>query len=307
MLLPRRLESFFSRSFTQFPDKPCVIESLKTYSYREIETESNALAHWLIQERVSPGDRIGILLGPGRLLYIVQIAILKAGAAYVPIDMGYPADRIRFILEDAGISMLFASSLSLIQPEPNIRIVDYESLNLASLPITPVHVDHEQDAICYVCYTSGTSGKPKGVVITHANICHFITVATPCYGFTSEDRVYQGLSPAFDFSIEEIWTTWAVGGALVPRPPHVDTLGSGLRAFLEEQRVTVLACIPTLLATLDGDLPSLRILMVSGEACPQALANRWARPGLVILNTYGPTEGTVTATWKRLEGTSQRT
>lgn len=303
MSLPRRLEHFFAKSFTQFADKPCVIEQHKTYSYREIEQESNRLAHWLVQKGVTPGDRVGILLGPGRLLYITQIAILKVGATYVPIDTGYPADRIRFICEDAEVCLLFANPSEPLDPQWKVRVVDYERLNLACLPITPVDVVHEEDPICYVCYTSGTTGTPKGVMISHANICHFITVATPCYGFSSEDRVYQGLSPAFDFSMEEIWTTWAVGGALVPRPTQVDPLGSGLREFLEQQQITVLACVPTLLATLDRDLPSLRILMVSGEACPQALAMRWARPGLVILNTYGPTEGTVSATWKRLQPT----
>ena len=91
------------------------------------------------------------------------------------------------------------------------------------------------------------------------------------YGYRPDDRVYQGLTIAFDFSVEEIWVPWAVGATLVPKPPGGSLLGVDLHEFLTERRVTAMCCVPTLLATLEDDLPALRFLLVSGEACPHDL------------------------------------
>ena len=149
-------------------------------------------------------------------------------------------------------------------------------------------------------YTSGTTGRPKGVAIDHSSICNFVRVAAEVYGVESSDRVYQGLTIAFDFSIEEIWVTWMAGATLVPKPPGGALLGQELHDFLTGHNVTALCCVPTLLATLDEDLPGLRFLLVSGEACTQDLVDRWHRPGRRFLNVYGPTEATVSATWTLL-------
>ena len=150
--------------------------------------------------------------------------------------------------------------------------------------------------LCYIIYTSGTTGNPKGVVIEHPSICNFVRVAAELYGIRPGDRVYQGMTIAFDFSVEELWVPLIAGATLVPGKPGASLVGDDLADFLLEQRVTVLCCVPTLLATIEKDLPQLRILLVSGEACPHNLVVRWHRPGRTILNAYGPTEATVTAT-----------
>ena len=106
---------------------------------------------------------------------------------------------------------------------------------------------------------------------------------------------------AFDFSVEEIWVPWMAGATLVPKPGGESLLGPELNDFLQERRVTALCCVPTLLATLEEELPGLRFLLVSGESCPQDLVARWHRPGRRFLNVYGPTEATVTATWTLLD------
>ena len=131
----------------------------------------------------------------------------------------------------------------------------------------------------------------------HASIVNFVRVAASTYGLQPDDRVYQGMTIAFDFSVEEIWVAWVVGAALVPKPGGTSLLGRELGDFLTAHAVTALCCVPTLLATLDEDLPGLRFLLVSGEACPRDLIARWHRPGRRFLNVYGPTEATVTATW----------
>ena len=125
-------------------------------------------------------------------------------------------------------------------------------------------------------------------------------VAAELYGYAPGDRVYQGMTIAFDFSIEEIWVPLMAGATLVPAKPGITMIGEELHEFLRDNRVTVMACCPTLLATIEQDLPLLRILLVGGEACPQNLVARWYRPGRRILNSYGPTEATVTATLTEL-------
>ncbi|MCZ1017616.1 non-ribosomal peptide synthetase [Streptomyces noursei] len=147
-------------------------------------------------------------------------------------------------------------------------------------------------------YTSGSSGRPKGVAIAHSSICNFLAVVPAVYDVRPDDRVYQGMTLSFDFSVEEIWPTWTVGGTVVAGPPGTGSarLGTELADLLEESGVTVFYCVPTLLATIPRDLPAVRSIVVGGEACPARLVERWSRPGRRILNTYGPTEITVTAT-----------
>src|SRR5690606_3281447 len=133
-----------------------------------------------------------------------------------------------------------------------------------------------------------------------SSICNFLDVVPGVYDVQESDRVYQGMTIAFDFAIEEIWPTWSVGATLVAGPTDSRRLGAELADFLDEERITVLYCVPTLLATLPRDLPRIRSLLVGGEACPAQLVERWSKPGRRILNTYGPTEATVTATWGEL-------
>ena len=121
-------------------------------------------------------------------------------------------------------------------------------------------------------------------------------VAAELYGFGPGDRVYQGMSVAFDFSIEEIWVPLVAGATLVPNTAATSLFGEELADFLESRDVTCLCCVPTLLASIERELPKLRILLIGGEACPPALVKRWSRPGRTLLNSYGPTETTVTAT-----------
>lgn len=156
------------------------------------------------------------------------------------------------------------------------------------------------DEPCYVIYTSGSTGRPKGVAVGQASICNCIDVVAGIYGVRRADRVYQGMTIAFDFSIEEIWPTWAAGATLIAGPTRADRIGTGLATFLARARITILYCVPTVLATVDAELPGICTLLVGGEACPAELVQRWSRPGRRMLNTYGPTEATVTATWCEL-------
>jgi amino acid adenylation domain-containing protein len=155
--------------------------------------------------------------------------------------------------------------------------------------------------VCYVLYTSGTTGRPKGVVTEHRNVTHFVPAFNNACTTTHQDRIYQGFSLGFDGSVEEIWMAFSNGAALVVGSKDTPKFGNDLARHLAQAGVTYLSTVPTLLSTITEDVPSLRQLVVSGEACPPELVARWAKPGRLMLNVYGPTEATVNTTAAVLE------
>jgi len=296
------------------PGQLAVDTGAVTLTYPELDGRANRLAWFLARSGVRPGDRVGLLLDQPVDGYVGMLAVLKAHAAYVPLDAGFPADRLAYMVEDAAVTLVLthswlaeraeslAGQAKVVYLDEAGREVERESEERLSW-----QADDRANDLCYVVYTSGSTGRPKGVAIEHASICNFVQVAAEVYGIGADDRVYQGMTIAFDFSVEEIWVPWMAGATLVPRPAGPGLLGEELHAFLTSRGVTALCCVPTLLATMDHDLPGLRFLLVSGESCPQDLVSRWHRPGRRFLNVYGPTEATVTATWTVLRPDRQVT
>lgn len=309
-----RLEQLFERQCDTLAasgraDRLAVSTDSADLTYQDLDSLANQLARYLVSSGVRPGDRLGLLFSEPVDSYVATLATLKSGASFVPLDSGYPVDRLCYIVADAEVRTVLSSAglspvtealagqTSIINVDQVRQQVAAESKErLSSRPGTSADND-----LCYVIYTSGTTGRPKGVAVTHASICNFVRIAAEVYGLTSDDRVYQGMTIAFDFSFEEIWVPWMAGATLVPKPSGDVLLGADLREFLNDRRVTALCCVPTLLATIDEDLPLLRFLLVSGEPCPKYLVTRWHRPGRRFLNVYGPTEATVTATWTVVE------
>jgi len=294
-----RLDRFFGDLASRFDAAPAVISGGKPWAYRELNNPANQFANLLFEPGVKPGDPDGLLLDRSARAYIAGLAAIKAGAAFVPLATAFPEDRMIMIIEDANVTLVisvsgYAARVARL-PVPHISIDSAES-EIALQPETAPLPDGVQDQTCYILYTSGTTGKPKGVVITHQSFCNFIRVAAASYGYQPGDRVYQGMTIAFDFSSEEIWVPFAAGATVVPAPGQQPLVGEELASFLREHHVTCMACSPTLLSSIESDAPSLRAILVGGEACSHRLVVRWARPGRQILNTYGPTEATVTAT-----------
>jgi non-ribosomal peptide synthetase-like protein len=295
----RRLHQFFEVSADRMPDNVALDDGQCCVTYRELDERANQLAHFLRGRGVERGSRVGILLHRSSQTYVALLAVLKAGAAFVPIDPGSPRDRVAFIADDSALKLLITSAaLAGVAQDAGCSVVelDTEVAALAASQASRLIVDEDGDPPCYVIYTSGTSGRPKGVEVAQSSICNFIGVVPDVYDVRPTDRVYQGMTIAFDFSIEEIWPSFAVGATLVVGPNDSRRLGAELGGFLDDAGVTVFYCVPTLLATIGTDLPGLRSLIVGGEACPAELVERWSAPGRRILNTYGPTEATVTAT-----------
>lgn len=297
-----QLHHFFEESVNNYPSNIALVCDNAFLSYQELENRSNQLAHYLHQQSITQGSVVGILLERSIDCYIAILAVLKLGAAYVPLEADYPDERINYIFSDLAFDAVLTSSYQLKQKNlawPTVFALDEinEAISAQSISrlITTLN-DQECDNLCYIIYTSGSTGKPKGVEITHRSICHYVTQASTLYDMTDKDRVYQGFSLAFDASLEELWMAFANGAALVACTAKEVRSGLGLISFLKQYSVSVFSTVPTLLSTLEEQIPDLRLLILGGETCSLNLVKRWSRPGLRIMNTYGPTEATVIAT-----------
>ena len=304
-----RLEHVFERTADATPEATAVEHEGLPVSYAALDARANQLAHVLADRGVRPGARVALYLERSPETYVALLGVLKAGAAFVPVDPEAPADRLAYVVDDADVELLLTSTALADTVAPLGRpwlAVDGEADALdAAPPHRPLDrsagdPDDAGDPTAYVIYTSGSSGRPKGVEVAQSSITNFVAVVPRVYDVRPTDRVHQGMTISFDFSIEEIWPTWAVGATIVVGPNDERRLGADLADHLEQARVSVLYCVPTLLATVPRDLPELRSILVGGEACPAELVERWSRPGRRLLNTYGPTEATVTATWCEL-------
>ena len=297
------LHTLFEKQAEKNPHHPAVIYENEQTSYLQLEQRANQLSRRLTRMGVGVGKYVGILLERNDFAYTAMLAILKAGAAYVPLDPEYPAERINFILQDCGVQLLITSKslANNCQALPcETFIMEQELKNLhteSATKIEPKHIGLSTDDLCYVIYTSGSTGKPKGVEIKHASVCNYLHEAKKIYDVQSTDRVYQGFSIAFDASIEEIWTTLTSGATLIATNDKALRSGAGLIDFLNHHRISFFSTVPTLLTMLEPPVPSLRLLVLGGEVCHQDLVSRWSQPNLRIINTYGPTEATVIATY----------
>jgi non-ribosomal peptide synthetase-like protein len=302
LLRSELLHELFERQAEIRPDSVALVCANRRMTYGELERRANQLARFLRSQGVRRGDCVGLWLERSLDSYVALLGILKAGAAYVPLDPDYPAERAAFILSDCRARALVTSSgfanrlggyngqvLALDERQPEIAAQPSDRLGRAETGATP-------EDLCYVIYTSGTTGKPKGVEIEHRSAAHLVRVEGKLFQVQPHDRVYQGFSLAFDASVEEVWLAFFAGATLVAGTRETARSGAALSRKLAEARVTVLSCVPTLLAMMEEDVSTVRLLILGGETCPPDLVKRWWRPGRRVFNTYGPTEATVIAT-----------
>ncbi|WP_295760768.1 Pls/PosA family non-ribosomal peptide synthetase [Undibacterium sp.] len=296
------LADLLEASATQFAEQPALILGEQTLSYAQLNEQADRAASQLIAAGVRPGQIIGLWLPRGIDLLVMQAAIAKSGAAWLPFDADTPVERIAVCLEDAqAFGILSCQALAPQLSSLPCQVWCAEDLLLASdAPLLRRQGSSPSDP-AYVIYTSGSTGKPKGIVITQGSICHFLRSENSVLGVRSTDRVYQGFSVAFDMSFEEIWISYLVGACLWIAPREVALDPDALPQALNQNQVTVLHAVPTLLALFSRDVPSLRIINLGGEMCPETLVTRWVKPGRQLFNTYGPTEATVSASLAELQ------
>jgi non-ribosomal peptide synthetase-like protein len=301
------LENFFEDSVRQYPHNIAIENGYKRYSYIEAEKQSNKLANYLKELSIGSEDKVAILMPRCAEVTIAMLGVLKAGAAYIPLDPEIPADRVNFIMEDANAKLLISANeiLDVIGRQLNkfpIFNFDKQSDELKKYPETKPEVpNRSEDNLCYMIYTSGTTGKPKGVLLMHKNAVTYVHGARQIYPIKDSDRALQGFSVSFDASVEEIWVPLSAGATLVVGTFDIMRSGDRFSSILQGLNITFLSCAPTLLSMVKDDIPSLRILIFGGEVCSMDIANRWCKDGRMVFNTYGPTEATVIATYSILQ------
>ncbi|HTQ11331.1 MAG TPA: amino acid adenylation domain-containing protein, partial [Fimbriimonadaceae bacterium] len=283
------------------PNKPALVSRGLSLTYAELEAKTNQVARALAARGVEPGDRIGFVLPRGPQAIVLLIGILKSGAAYVPLDAASPITRIKDCLEDSQPRLVIVEDDRVLSgEEPGFIWVRVSELfdQASKLASEPVSVTIAGDDLAYVIFTSGTTGRPKGVPVTHEALTNFVKGdQLACIRVEPRDRVFQGFSPASDGHHEEVWPTFLAGATLVVATGKEVYSGPDLTAFLREHKVTIVSCAPTLLSMVEGDVPSIRRILFGAENLPLALVKRWSKPGREIINTYGPTEATVGATF----------
>ncbi|MGE0783502.1 amino acid adenylation domain-containing protein, partial [Mycolicibacterium sp.] len=271
------------------PESVAVSDLDRSLTYRDLDEASNRLAHRLIGHGVGAGDYVAVLLDRSAQAVVAMLAILKTGAAYLPIDLAHPDNRIRFMLDDAQpVAAVTSADLRSRLAATDLMVVDVDDVPVRSDPLP----DPDPDDAAYLIYTSGTTGVPKGVAITHRNVVH-LADSTP-HTLPEEQVWTQCHSYGFDFSVWEIWATLLGGGRLVIVPEETAGSPADFLALVVREGVNVLTQTPSAISALSPQgLDSVAVLL-GGEACPAEVVDTWA-PGRVLINAYGPTEATVYA------------
>ncbi|WP_234282249.1 enterobactin non-ribosomal peptide synthetase EntF [Klebsiella quasipneumoniae] len=288
------------------PDAPALADANWQFSYREMRQQVVALAQLLRQRGVKPGDSVAVALPRSVFLTLALHGIVEAGAAWLPLDTGYPDDRLRMMLEDARPSLLIASEdqLARFSDIPGLESLCYQQ-PLAVADDAPLALS-KPDHTAYIIFTSGSTGRPKGVMVGQAAIVNRLLWMQDRYPLSADDVVAQKTPCSFDVSVWEFWWPFIAGAQLVMAEPEAHRDPQAMQQFFAHYGVTTTHFVPSMLAafvaSLDADsvaaCRTLRRVFCSGEALPTELCREWERlTGAPLHNLYGPTEAAVDVSW----------
>ena len=288
------------------PDAPALADANWQFSYREMRQQVVALAQLLRQRGVKPGDSVAVALPRSVFLTLALHGIVEAGAAWLPLDTGYPDDRLRMMLEDARPSLLIASEdqLARFSDIPGLESLCYQQ-PLAVADDAPLALS-KPDHTAYIIFTSGSTGRPKGVMVGQTAIVNRLLWMQDRYPLSADDVVAQKTPCSFDVSVWEFWWPFIAGARLVMAEPEAHRDPQAMQQFFAHYGVTTTHFVPSMLAafvaSLDADsvaaCRTLRRVFCSGEALPTELCREWERlTGAPLHNLYGPTEAAVDVSW----------
>ncbi|WP_460353982.1 non-ribosomal peptide synthetase [Actinoallomurus acanthiterrae] len=295
----RLLHELVAERAAERPEAPAIRFQGRTVPYAELTERSDRLARLLAGDRqVGTGRLVALLLDRGPDAPIAQLAVVKAGGAWLPLDPGYPPKRIAFQLEDSRADLVITTSdlADRLPDGVDVLLLDDEDLGeaLAAQEPGPPPCPAGPDDLAYVIYTSGSTGTPKGVMISHRSVVNFVGNCRELFGITADDRVLQFANLAFDVSVFDLYAALAHGAVVVAAPREELLDPDRLTALMRAEHVTLSDLPPAVLKLLDPDrLPTLRALFVGLEPFPGELVNRWNVDGRQFHNGYGPTEATV--------------
>ncbi|BBY45812.1 non-ribosomal peptide synthase/polyketide synthase [Mycolicibacterium celeriflavum] len=292
---PVSIPALFAAQVALTPEAVALTHRGRSITYRELDEAANRLAHLLAANGAGPGRCVALLFNRSAEAIVAILAVLKAGAAYLPIDPKLPTARIGFMIQDAapvaGVTTTeFAERLT----AHALPVVDVDDPRVETCPGTALPAPAADD-LAHIIYTSGTTGTPKGVAVTHSNVTRLFDGMEVGVQLAPEQVWTQTSSLVFDFSVWEIWGALLHGGRLVVVPEDVARSPEDFHALLVTERVSVLSQTPSAVAALSPQGLESVALMAAGEACPPGVVDQWA-PDRVMINGYGPTETTVYAT-----------
>ncbi|OBH58687.1 hypothetical protein A5686_23570 [Mycobacterium sp. E2479] len=290
---PVSIPGAFAAQVARTPDAVALTFDGRSMTYRELDEAANRLAHLLAAQGAGPDESVALLFSRSAEAIVSIAAVLKTGAAYVPIDPGHPDERISFMLADAGpVVAVTGADLRSRLERHGLPVIDVNDPVVDAQPSTALP-EPAVDDIAYVIYTSGTTGLPKGVAVTHGNVTQLLTETD---AYVPPGTWTQCNSYGFDTSVWEVWGPLLHGGRVLVVPESVAAAPEDFHSLLVEERTSFLAWTPSAVATLSPQGLDQMTLAVAGEACPAEVVDRWA-PGRVMLNAYGPTETTMVLTF----------
>jgi amino acid adenylation domain-containing protein len=306
----------FERQALQHPDRIAVTASGQSLTYRELNERANRLAHLLCSMGVERDQFVGVLMERSMEMVVTLLGVMKAGAAYVPIDPDYPQDRISYMLEDSQVRLVLTCSERLSNvPSDQLTYLHVnelstkgnQSIHNLDVPLLPKN-------LAYMIYTSGSTGKPKGAMNTHEGLMNRLSWMQDYFQLTPEDHVLQKTPFSFDVSVWEFFWPLMFGARLVLAKPQGHRDPEYIKGIIESERITTIHFVPTMLQAFVEVLQpfecvSLRRVICSGEALPAAIKNRfYDKHSAPIYNLYGPTEASIDVTyWECLRNESSVT
>ncbi len=299
-LEPAGTETFpglFARRVAEAPDAVALVFEDVELTYAEVNARANRLAHLLLERGAGP-ERVVALAVPRSVdMIVAELAVLKAGAAYLPIDVDYPGDRITYMVEDARpVCVVTTREIGAKLPADVPRVL-LEDPALHSMSTEDPTVVVQPENAAYVIYTSGSSGRPKGVVLQHSGVAKLVATQVERFGIGPHSRVLQFASPSFDVAFWDLCLGLLSGGRLVVVPAERRVAGPALTEYAHQHGVDFMILPPALLDAMpaDCDLPRDSVLLAGTERVSPELIRRWA-PGRRMFNAYGPTEATTNST-----------
>ncbi len=293
------IPALFTAQVARTPEAQAISFAGRSMTYRELDEAANRLAHLLVGQGAGPGQSVALLFSRSAEAIVAILAVLKTGAAYLPIDPIVPEARMQFMVADAApVAAVTTAELRLRLDGCDLAVIDVEDPRIDTQPGTALPAP-DPDDLAHIIYTSGTTGVPKGVAVTHHNVTQLIAALDA--GLPPVKVWPHCHSLAFDASVWEIWAPLLHGGRVVVVPEAVvrspqefhDLRSPGeFHDLLVSEQVNMLLQTPSAVAALSGEGLESVALVVAAEACPGEVVDRWA-PGRVMVNAYGPTETTV--------------
>lgn len=292
----------FVRWAAQTPDAIAIEFGSLSLTYREVEERSNQLAHHLLGLGAGPAQLVGLAVERGPDMLVGALAIWKTGAAYVPFDPAYPAERLAYMLDDSGVRVLLTERAlrdRLPVSDATEVALDGDGPAIAQQPSSPTGITVKSDDLAYVIYTSGSTGRPKGVAVTHANVANLMPWLEHAYPVDPSDKILLRTSISFDVSVWELMLSVLSGATAHIVPPDTSRDPLQLVEVMDRHGITIAQFVPSLLGAvpLARKPRALRRVFVGGEPLPKSLADDVCRAwGVPLVNKYGPTEATIQIT-----------